>query len=120
MAAPPTAAAGPLAAHAPNCFEKTVDEGASLVSRMRAQAHVPCSGSGGSRHRGRGLCASAACGMPSALEAVARGWLLVVGAAGVPEARGRAESVGERGGRSWRRDLVLEGGEGSDRDRRLE
>ena len=49
------------------------------------------------------------------------GWLLVVGAAGVPEARGTAESVGERGGRSWCPGGVLELGEGSDREpRRLE
>ena len=58
--------------------------------------------------------ASASCGSLCALEAVARGWLLVVGAAAVPEARGRAESVGERGGRSWCPGGVLELGEGSE------
>lgn len=123
MAALPTAAAGPLAAHAPNCFGKKplpkahspfsacARASARLTLRLRQEV-----GTGG-----RGLCASAACGTLYALEAVARGWLLVVGAAGVPEARGTAESVGERGGRSWCPGEVMELGEGSDREpRRLE
>lgn len=90
--------------------------------RMRARKRTTHAlAPAGSPPRGAGLVRVGRVWAPSALEAVARGWLLVVGAAGVPEARGRPEAVGERGGRSWCAGGMLELGEGSGRvPRRLE